>query len=54
MGHSRPIWPVGAMSALPPKADSRRTSLEVRFVPFSEVGVADGHFPPYTKADITR
>jgi hypothetical protein len=25
---------------MPPKADSRRTSLEVRFVPKSEVGLA--------------
>ena len=35
-GHSRPNWPVGAMSAIPPIATELRTSLVVRFVPKAE------------------
>jgi hypothetical protein len=36
-GHSRPNWAVCAMSGLPPIATELRTSLEVRFVPSSDI-----------------
>jgi hypothetical protein len=44
VGHKRKSRPQNATSALPPKADLTRTSLEVRFVPIAVGGVPD-HLP---------
>jgi len=35
MGQKRPFRSLGAMSALPPKADIRADEIEVRFVPLA-------------------
>ena len=36
LGHSRPNWPIRAMSVIPLIATELRTSLVVRFVPTQE------------------
>src|SRR5450631_2232473 len=40
VGHSRPNWAMRAMSGLPPLATELRTSLEVRFVPTTDLSIA--------------
>ena len=37
LGHKRTFCDVGAMSALPPKADMNRRQLNVRFVPIADI-----------------
>jgi hypothetical protein len=37
LGHSRPNWPVRAMSGFPPLATDLQTSVVVRFVPTGDI-----------------